>query len=284
MVLTAALALAALAGGFAQLAAGLRMQREARVAAQQEVQRANAVLEHLLNSIEALDPAGEIHPLPTLRVLDSAAASLGDAFAGQPDVQASAHCTLGRLYLALGRLEPSEHHLRRALSLRQAIFGELAPDTIESLRYLAALLLERDQVAEAEMLLEHAVLDGTQALGPHDPEVARATFDLGRLRERQERFAEAAALCRAAVQALHEGTTAARPDHWLLAVYRRDLGRCLMRAHQYRDAEAELLTSLGAFKTLLGEDHLQSRRTAELLHELYQQWEQPHDSGPQRPS
>ncbi|MCI0365080.1 MAG: serine/threonine-protein kinase [Phycisphaerales bacterium] len=272
IVIVSAIAVAAVCFGFLELTTGLLFQRRARIEAQQEVQRANAVLEHLLRSMEALDPATNQSDVSTQAVLGAAAAQLEHVFAHEPGVEAAAHSTIGRLYSVLGEHELAETHLRQALATRTAVYGSDTAPAIESTCYLAMLLMDRKQLDEADLLLTQALQISETKFGLDDPQTILAKFSLSRLRQQQGRTDQAAKLCGEAVAAFER---AGIGDRWRLARYRSEFGSYLTNLGHYAEAETQLLKSVGDFKALLGEDHAETRRAAQRLETLYRLWNKP---------
>lgn len=135
---------------------------QARVAAQQRDEavaargRSEATVQFLQQMLASVDP-GERGPAVTVReVLDAAAVRVDGELASQPLVQASLRSTIGRTYLSLGLLDPSETQLQRALEQYRELLGPLHRDVAASLLDLGALLYARQRLDEAEDLFKQA--------------------------------------------------------------------------------------------------------------------------------
>ncbi len=271
MVVTAAVAVIALLVGFFEISTGLVLQRRARIEAQRDVQRVDAVLEHIVRSVgEGGATAGDA--VTARAVLDAAGANLGGVFAHEPEAEASSHSMLGRLYHSLGDRREAESHLRRALVLRKSVLGPQAPLTVESMGHLGLLLMDDQQADEADLLLTQALQASLNTQGENHPRTIAAASHLGRLRAQQGRLEEASEL---SGRALASCVASGSPDPRRLATLRREHGECLMLLERYAEAEPHLLESVGDFKALLGEGHVETRRTLQDLAGLYERWGLP---------
>ena len=113
--------------------------------------------------------------------------------------------TLARILHAQGRLTEAEEHFRRVLDLRSRLLDDAHPQTAATKCWLATLHLERQELDDAERLLDEALprLSDSEAY-----RVARSV--LGALRATQGRAAEAEALLTESWRKLEEylGATA----------------------------------------------------------------------------
>jgi len=126
-----AVAFTGLAGG---LVASIALFLEARAAqgeAEAAANKAEAVnsflLERMLESFSPLELGRDVR---VADVLDLAAPSIDDAFAGQPLTGAAVRHTLGRSYAELGLVEESHEQLVRAHADLLALLGPSHPDTL----------------------------------------------------------------------------------------------------------------------------------------------------------
>jgi tetratricopeptide (TPR) repeat protein len=205
-------------------------------------------------------------------ILDAAAAKIDSVYSHQPEVEAAVRDTVGQFYMELGLHGPAEQHLRRALGIRQKVLGDEAPNSLESMRKLAALLRMQGRLDEADLILGQALEISRRVLGKNDAETIAGLGEMAHLREAQGRLPEAAELSRQTVELARQ---AKLRDDWQMAIYRLDHGRYLTRMRQFSQAEKQLLESLAGLKTILGPDHQLSRKATQLLVELYEAWEKP---------
>jgi serine/threonine-protein kinase len=115
-VAASALVLLALVGGV--ITTNIEAGRARR--AQARTQRVNAFLEQLLRSVR---PTTGGRDVPVSELLDAAAQRIERELADEPDVRAEMESVIGQSYLALGRLDDAEAHLRSALTLRREVSG-----------------------------------------------------------------------------------------------------------------------------------------------------------------
>jgi len=257
--------------GIFEITTGLILQRQARIAAQEEVERARSVMQYMLRTLSAMgNPKGS--EIKAVQILDAAAANIDNVYSHQPEVEAAVLDILGQFYMELGLHGPAEQHLRRALGIRQKILGDEAADSLESTRTLASLLRVQGKLDEADLILGQAVETSRRVLGQNHTETIAGLGELARLREAQGRLAEAVDLSR---RSLELAQRVRFKDDWQMALYRQDYGRYLMRMRQFQQAEKPLLESLAGLRTIHGPDHQLSKKGAQLLVELYEAWGKP---------
>jgi serine/threonine-protein kinase len=101
--------------------------------------------------------SGKRGDVKVVDALNEAAGRIDRELADQPEVRAELHHTIGRTYLALGRLSSAQQHFTAALDLCRAIYGERHPKVAEGLYYLAASLDNESDFASAEPLYRQAI-------------------------------------------------------------------------------------------------------------------------------
>ncbi|HEU4342753.1 MAG TPA: serine/threonine-protein kinase [Candidatus Binatia bacterium] len=257
--------------GIFEITTGLILQRQAKIAAQKEVEQVRAVMGYMLRTISAMEKV-EGSEVKAVEILDAAAAKIDSVYSHQPEVEAAVRDTLGQFYMELGLHEPAEQHLRRALGIRQKVLGEEAPDSLDSMRNLASLLRVQGKLEEADLILGQAVATSRRVLGQKHTETIAGLGEMARLREAQGRLEEAADLSRQTVDLAQQVKF---KDDWQMARYQLDHGRYLTRMRQFPQAEKQLLESLAGLKTILGPEHQLSKKTAQHLVELYEAWNKP---------
>jgi eukaryotic-like serine/threonine-protein kinase len=257
--------------GIFEITTGLLLQRQARIEAQKEVERARVVMDYMLRTVSAMDNI-KGSEVKAAAILDAASAKIDSVYSHQPEVEAAVRSTIGQFYMELGLHGPAEQHLRRALGIRQKVLGDEAPESLESMRRLAALLRVQGRLDEAQLILGQEVEISRRVLGQTHAETIAALGEMARLREAQGRLADAAELSR---QTVELASKAKLKDDWEMAIYRLDHGRHLTRMRQFPQAEKQLLESLAGLKTILGPDHQLSKKVTQLLVELYEAWGRP---------
>jgi serine/threonine protein kinase len=257
--------------GIFEITTGLILQRQAKIAAQKEVEQVRAVMGYMLRTISAMQNM-QGSEVKAVQILDAAAAKIDSVYSHEPEVEAAVRDTLGQFYMELGLQAPAEQHLRRALGIRQKVLGEEVPDTLDSMRALAALLRIQGKFEEAELFLGRAVATSHRVLGQKHTETIAGLGEMARLREAQGRLGEAADLSR---QTIDLAQRVKLKDDWQMARYRLDYGRYLTRMSRFPQAEKQLLESLAGLKTILGPDHQLSKKAAQHLMELYEAWDKP---------
>ncbi|MBL8213859.1 MAG: serine/threonine protein kinase [Bryobacterales bacterium] len=93
--------------------------------------------------------------------LDRAAASIGDRFRNQPEVEAEIRNTIGETYFNLNILPMAKEQLEAAYNLRKKSLGPLHPAALESLHGIGMVLRADGKSAQAVELFRQ-VVDGRQ--------------------------------------------------------------------------------------------------------------------------
>jgi Tfp pilus assembly protein PilF len=98
---------------------------------------------------------------------------------------------LGTLKLRQRDLDAAEQNYRRALSIREAVFGDNNHQTALTQAHLAQVYIARKQDREAEPLLRAALKTQTNPPQPGNMSVGGIESLLGAVLVRQKRYAEA---------------------------------------------------------------------------------------------
>jgi len=106
---------------------------------------------------------GELHLREALRSYES------EKFPN-PEFLASAHDSLGNLYLARNQLAAAEHEHRDALSLREQAGGPDDPKTLRSEYFVGLVLAREGRRTEAEPILRRVLAKREAILGPDHPD------------------------------------------------------------------------------------------------------------------
>lgn len=142
-VAASALVLVALVGGV--ITTNIEARRARR--AQARTERVNAFLEQLLRSVR---PTTGGRDVPVSELLDAAAQRIERELADEPDVRAEMESVIGQSYLALGRLDDAEAHLRSALTLRRQVSGPRSGSVAVGLSNLGGVHLQKGELAAAD--------------------------------------------------------------------------------------------------------------------------------------
>ncbi len=188
----AAVFLALVAGMVTTSTQAIRAKR-AEERARSEAEVATAVNDFLARMLAAGDPKlnARGRDVTIREIVDRASQELQDAPPASPRVEAGVRHALGSTYVGLGLYSEAEPHLLRAVQIREANEGAIAPVTLESRLELAMMYGLRGQEAVAESLLENieatARFDSTAS-----PELRVTYLDLkGSMAATFNRYAEA---------------------------------------------------------------------------------------------
>ncbi len=149
--------------------------------ARAEAAKAEAMNDFLVGLLASADPTVEGQDVRVVDLLARAAADLDSVFAGQPDVEATMRMTLGETYYQMGLYDESEAEHRRALALRDRLYGPHHPDLIRAQADLGFVWVQQDRLEPADSLLTLA-LASARTLRGEDALLASILSSLGSLR------------------------------------------------------------------------------------------------------
>lgn len=163
---------------------------------------------------------------------------------------------LRRDRLALGEALGELGELRDARDLIEAAATETdsGPDRIScrARRRLAWLLMEKDELDEAERFYREALAATEAAFGEKDPDAARVRGELGALLLKQAKWKEALEELERALSIARESFGA---DHPAVGVIHSNLSGALEGLDRFKDARAELERALAIGTAALPEGH-----------------------------
>jgi tetratricopeptide (TPR) repeat protein len=93
-----------------------------------------------------------------------------------------------------GQYAEAEVLMRRALDIRERVYGQNHPDVANSLHNLALLFVACGKLLEAEAFFQDAIVMREKTLGPSHRSLAETLIDMARLLSSQSRYAEAKSL------------------------------------------------------------------------------------------
>jgi tetratricopeptide (TPR) repeat protein len=249
-----------------------------------DLARAQALLEESVAALRPLagsqeDLAAALNNLGIVRIdrgdLDGARSALEEAIrineslgtAGGYRAMFELH-NLATAERVAGKLEDAERHGRQALALVERFAGKDHPNRASVLGNLALVLRGRKEFPEGESVQREAlrVLEASGAGQGADAGIAWLNIaslcrDQGKVDEAVEAGGRAVAILERAPET----------DPWLLAAARMAMGRALVAAKRWQEAEAPLLAAWTALEPL---DIDARRRSAALLavFQLYRDW------------
>ncbi len=182
-------------------------QEQSRVAAERAIEAERQagiaaainefLTEDLLAAIEPSAHEGRGRNVKLREVLDAASARIetasgpGGRMHDKLLVEAEIREALGNAYASLAEFEAGEHHLARALTLRESELGMDHPLALDAARNLGAVLCERGRLEEAEPMIRRAVERGRAVLGDEDPRTLASVRLLGTWLQCMGRYDEA---------------------------------------------------------------------------------------------
>ncbi len=189
------------------------------------------------------------------RLLQEALAKYTSAKPGSLSFLASAHDSLGTLYLAEGDLSRAESEHREAMRLRDS-YSPWDMYRVRSDYMLGLVLARRGKLAEAEPLLKNALARREAAYGPDNREVAETLDALVELHLGQGRLDLADETASRALHAYEASGGANHPDYATVLTHLAEVRR---RQGRLDEARGALKRAIGIRAAVLGEDHVATR-------------------------
>jgi serine/threonine protein kinase len=186
LVAASLISLALLLGSVISILQTIRATKAQRLAAQRLEADVSELLLKALDSATRPPPKGANYTVEQL--LDDFCAGLGDRLSQEPEVEASAHSTVGNAYRWLDATDKGQLHLETALALRRRLLGSRHAKVAESMIDLAWNHHERKDNHTAETLARAALAICKEKNLPHQAVQASeclqaALKDLGRFEE-----------------------------------------------------------------------------------------------------
>jgi len=183
--------------------------------AERETDHARAVTAFLVDMLGLADP--DITQTPDMTVqqfLERASAEITDAFASQPEDEATVRRVIGQAYAALGEPEAARTHLDRAFELRSKIASTSSQERYEVLWPLTRVMADASDTLASARLTECQTL-GQRVLAESCPELASSLKKLAGEMKYDYEAEEGEALHREVAQLAHE-LLAPGDERWLL--------------------------------------------------------------------
>lgn len=181
MVITTALATAAL---FARAEADRQ-----RLRAEEEAEIARQTTSFMVQLFEVSDPSEARGNTITAReILDRGAERIESELADEPTIQATLMDTLGSVFMSLVLYEQAKPLLEAALERRWSTIGREHPDSASTEAQLGALLTDLADYESAEEHLLNALEIQRRSLDANDPEIAETLIRLADLESTLGRF------------------------------------------------------------------------------------------------
>jgi serine/threonine-protein kinase len=297
-----------LAGGLAGTAWQARVAAQEAAHAEQQAAIATAVMDYLTNDMIAAANPGEggRTDVTVAELLDVAAESADERFAGQPEVEAAMRLSLGEAYIGLGDLDAAETQLAASLLLLEQNGDGSDTMAISARIHLADVLTYEGRLDEARTLFEDVVrivaleddaetwlhsqgrLAGLQRmqgdtagslqrleqllpqaiakLGTGDQTTQQIQEMLANALSSSGRLEESLQLYRSALEA---AVGRDGENHVAALRPRANLGTTLRRAGRLEEARAELESALEGYRAVLSDEHVQTLWAAYALGLVY---------------
>ncbi len=166
------LVLVVLVGGI--IATGIQAQRALR-----EQARARRVSGFLTDLLESVRPKTGGRDVPVSELLDAAARRVATEMAGQPGTRAELESVIGQSYLALGRYDEAESHLRQALADEERLHGPRSEGALMALTGLGGVYLARGDIGPADSIVRRSIAIARELPSRSDSLVANLLEQLG---------------------------------------------------------------------------------------------------------
>jgi non-specific serine/threonine protein kinase/serine/threonine-protein kinase len=218
-----------------------------------EAETSRRVTEFMTNMFNVTAPSESRGNSITAReILDKASKEIDSELGQDPALKARMMDTIGNVYGSLGLYSESEILLNKAMEIRRRILGPEHPDTLSTMRRLAATLGDNGKAVEAEKINRQVLEAQRRVLGLRNPETIKTMtnladnlYNLGRFAEAEQGFREALDLGRAVLG----------PENWITLKIASGLSVSLTSEGKYVEAEKLQRESLEIERRALGPDH-----------------------------
>ncbi len=216
-----------------------------------------------LQDVNATDLASGLLDREILAPSDS---TIGERFSGQPAIESRLRGTLAGTYFNLGIFDPVESQYRRAIALRDSVFGEDDSLAVQYRSALALLYYRKGRFTEAEPLDRRVLRDWTRLFGPDDAHALAATNILALCLTDLGRGAEAESLYLAA---LPRARRFLGDDDPVTVTSVQNLGLLYMNRGDLAEAEPYMKEAMQSSSRSLGLDAPRTLKMANTLAGLY---------------
>jgi serine/threonine protein kinase len=239
-------------------------QRRESARAQAETRKAERVSAFLQNMLSSVDPARAQGKEITVReILDEAAHAAEKELADEPDVRAAIQTTIAESYTSLQRPAEAIPQSEAALRALRETHGESDRRVLRARLALGKCTSDESASwAEGERMIHEVIDDASRSLGPDDPLVGEALFQLVRIQNPFNFPAEAESLLQRAL-AIHRASD--QPDGNRTVQILTLLGNVRGNSGDDRGARAAYTESLALTRELPTAEALQTAQLAERI-------------------
>jgi tetratricopeptide (TPR) repeat protein len=230
-----------------------RMPAEAQTRqAERAVRRLSALFPTEIHDVRTWDAGKALQPHA------DQVAQLAEQCEVAPEVVGNLLDSVGILDRYRARYADAEARFRRALAIKEVVYGHDHPEVAHTLTMLSIVVRLQGDLPGARVLLERALRMIEAAPGPDNPELARALGNLGDVARREGNLFEARALLE---RALHIQETACGHDHPDVAVTLGNLGIVTQLQGDLSGARTLHERALQIKEARFGSDHFEVART-----------------------
>jgi tetratricopeptide (TPR) repeat protein/predicted Ser/Thr protein kinase len=189
---------------------------------------------------------------PSAAVLDDYVARLEKLSFSDQRIEAKVWGMVGNFYRDRADYAKAEAQLRKALTLRTAIYGEEHLDTAQTQEDLANVLWFAGRYAEALPLYEKTLATRTDLVGPDSAEAAVSLNALAATHDKLGDHETAEAHYR---RVMDIRSRLYDPQHELMAATKNNLATCLIEQGELAEAEGLLREAVETMRKLQGDSH-----------------------------
>jgi len=249
----ASLAIVAVLAGATGIVIQTRTARRQRDLAFRERDRAGRITDFMTRMFKVSNPSEARGNSVTAReILDKASKDVDTGLAKDPEAQAEMMTVMGKVYASLGLFPRAESLLRQSLEIRRRVLGLEHPDTLKTMRALAATVAQAGRYADGEKISRETLDIERRVLGPEHPEtlatMGQLAIDIdmqGRITEAEKLLQQTFDLQRRILGAKHLDTLATMDNMaWIL-----------MAEHRFPEAEKMQRDAIDLEREVQGPEH-----------------------------
>jgi len=231
----------------------LARERQVRLEADSDKEKANQVTQFLETMLRGVGPSVALGRDTTLlrEVLDQTADRVGE-MTNQPAVEAELSDLIGTLYSEVGNYRRAEDMLNSAVAIRRRVLGPESADTATSLNNLGLAFMAEGKLPESENAHREAGEIRQKIFGTNNAQTATSLNDLSSVYRQEGRLADAESMARNALAVRQKLFT---DDSLEVADSLRNLCIILGDEGKWEESEARARQVLAIRQKVFGTEH-----------------------------
>ncbi len=162
--------------------------------------------------------------------------------------------------------------LADVLAVRRRVLGDNHPDTLTTMNNYAFTLESAGDFESAANVLRQVTDAFTESQGARHPNTLVARNNLAHNLHRIGEYAESIAILELVIR---DAKRTIPGDHWLQAIFAKNLGAALTEMNEYERAEELLLPAYDKLVSQFSAEHSRTQKAHNAIERLYEKWKKP---------